>query len=280
MHRGFNCFSCLMQLSLHGCYKLFCVRKCCCKARGWATYCHRPIHCCDIRSCTAQKRRQITVAGMSGGKKGVMTTPSLPTLMPLLMGQGSRCREGFNLSDSVVQNKSAPNRFKSLLAWLFDLYIYSNRCSRFLVPQVQGSMLYHCLHVSLEAIQLSTSNPTSSLSSRETQVLSPCRCTARLDLHRTPGDALLPGTKALLQLDSAHVQLNPSSAATVNQSLLQLCTAPATGDEAAGDDATAPSKGQHKVAHTTKLFVCTSSPLSSYRYNGDCMHHCRLASLH
>lgn len=80
--------------------------------------------------------------------------------------------------------------------------------------------------------------------------MSPCRCTVHLDLHRTPGDALLPGTKALVQLDSVHVQLNPSSVAIVNQSLLQLCTAADT------DDATAPSEAQQKVIPSNTGICC------------------------
>ena len=110
--------------------------------------------------------------------------------------------------------------------------------------QVQTSILYHRLYLSLNGIQLSTSNSISSLSHRDTTVLSPCRCTAHLDLHRTPGDALLPGTKALIQLDSVHAQLKPSSVAIVNQCLLQLCTTPGT------DDSAAPAEAQHKVVHT------------------------------
>lgn len=113
--------------------------------------------------------------------------------------------------------------------------------------QVQSRILYHRLHVSLDAIQLSTSPCQGSLSPRETAVLSPGRCSARLDLHRAPGDALLPGAKALLQLDCVHVQLNPSSTAIVNQSLLQLLTAPATAEGAIQDGATTLSEGQQKV---------------------------------
>ena len=118
--------------------------------------------------------------------------------------------------------------------------------------QVQTSILYHRLYVSLDGIQLSTSNCTSSLSPQDTTVLSPCRCTAHLDLHRTPGDALLPGTKALVQLDNVHVHLKPSSVAIVSQSLLQLCTAPAT------DDSAAPPEAQYKVIHTRKCIFCYS----------------------
>lgn len=77
----------------------------------------------------------------------------------------------------------------------------------------------------------------------------PCRCTAHLDLHRTPGDALLPGTKALVQLDSVQVQLNPSSVAIVNQSLLQLCTA------ADPDDSAVSPEGQHQVIHTEPMHL-------------------------
>ena len=110
--------------------------------------------------------------------------------------------------------------------------------------QVRTSILYHSLRVSLDGIQLSTSSCTSSLSPRDTTVLSPCRCTAHLHLHRTPGDTLLPGTKAVVQLDSVQVQLKPGSVATINQSLLQLCTAPATNDLAA------PPEAQHEVVHT------------------------------
>lgn len=132
--------------------------------------------------------------------------------------------------------------------------------------QVQTSMLYHRLHVSLDGIQLSTSNCTSSLSPQDTTVLSPCRCTAHLDLHRTPGDALLPGTKALVQLDSVHVQLKPSSLAIVNQSLQQLCTAPAT------DDSAAPPEAQRKVVHTQKCLCCY------YCYSGATMASTRLCT--
>lgn len=83
--------------------------------------------------------------------------------------------------------------------------------------------------------------------------MSPCRCTAHLDLHRSPGDALLPGTKALVQLDNVHVQLNPSSVAIVNQSLLQLCTDASDPDASDPDASPAPPEMQHKVIYTEPL---------------------------
>ena len=168
--------------------------------------------------------------------------PSFPMAYANFVGQGLGASKGCRC-DLLCSTASVCAIHMRFCLTMQHLHL-SNPPSRFPLPQVQTSILYHRLHVSLDGIQLSTSNCTSSLSSRDTAVLSPCRCTAGLDLHRTSGDTLLPGTKACIQLDSVHVQLNPSSVAVINQSLLQLCSAPAS------DDLTEPPEAQHKVAHT------------------------------
>jgi len=86
---------------------------------------------------------------------------------------------------------------------------------------VQTKVLYQRLCITLDAVQLSTGNRSSSLSSSGTTVLSPCRCTAYLDLHRAQGDALLPQLKALVELDRVQVHLTPASMAALQSSLLQ-----------------------------------------------------------
>ncbi|KAL0051145.1 hypothetical protein WJX82_002690 [Trebouxia sp. C0006] len=90
-----------------------------------------------------------------------------------------------------------------------------------LLTQVQTKVLYQRLCVTLDAVQLSTGNRLSDLSPAGTTVLSPCRCTAYLDLHRASGDALLPQLKALVELDRVQVHLTPASMATLQSSLLQ-----------------------------------------------------------
>jgi hypothetical protein len=75
--------------------------------------------------------------------------------------------------------------------------------------------------MTLDAVQLNTGNRSSSLSPAGTTVLSPCCCTAYLDLHRVSGDALLPQLKALVELDRVQVHLTPASMATLQFSLLQ-----------------------------------------------------------
>ncbi|DBA81627.1 TPA: hypothetical protein ACH3X1_007382 [Trebouxia sp. C0004] len=90
-----------------------------------------------------------------------------------------------------------------------------------LLTQVQTKVLYQRLCITLDAVQLSTSTRSSSLSSAGTTVLSPCRCIAYLDLHRASGDALLPQLKALVELDRVQVHLTPASMATLQCSLLQ-----------------------------------------------------------
>lgn len=86
--------------------------------------------------------------------------------------------------------------------------------------QVQVKILYQRLCIKLDAVQLSTGSSSSSLSPQGTNVLSPCRCTAFLDLHRASGDAVLPQVKALVKLDRVQVQLTPDSMAVLQQSLL------------------------------------------------------------
>ncbi|KAA6426735.1 MAG: vacuolar sorting-associated 13F-like [Trebouxia sp. A1-2] len=90
-----------------------------------------------------------------------------------------------------------------------------------LLMQVQTKVLYQRLCITLDAVRLSTANRSSSLSSSGTTVLSPCRCTAYLDLHRAPGDALLPQLKALVELDGVQVHLTQAFMATLQSSLLQ-----------------------------------------------------------
>ena len=86
--------------------------------------------------------------------------------------------------------------------------------------QVQVKILYQRLCIKLDAVQLSTGGSSSSLSLPGPSVLSPCRCTAFLDLHRASGDAVLPQLKALVKLDRVQVQLTPDSVAVLQQSLL------------------------------------------------------------
>jgi len=86
---------------------------------------------------------------------------------------------------------------------------------------VQTKVLYQRLCITLAAVQLSTGNRLSNLSPAGTTVLSPCRCTAHLDLHRASGDALLPQLKALVELDRVQVHLTPASMAALQCSLLQ-----------------------------------------------------------
>ena len=83
--------------------------------------------------------------------------------------------------------------------------------------QVQTQVLYQRLRVTLAAVQLSTGSSASSLPVHGTCVLSPCQCTAYLDLHRASGDAVLPQLKALVELDRVKVQLVPFSLAVLEQ---------------------------------------------------------------
>lgn len=87
--------------------------------------------------------------------------------------------------------------------------------------QVQTKVMYRRLQITLDGVQLSTCSNYSSLSPQGTTVLSPCCCTAHLDMLCTSGDVLLPQLKALVELDHVHLQLTPSSVAILNQSLLQ-----------------------------------------------------------
>lgn len=107
------------------------------------------------------------------------------------------------------------------------------------VMQVQVKILYQRLCIKLDAVQLSTGSSSSTLSSQGTSVLSPCRCTAFLDLHRASGDAVLPQVKALVKLDRVQVQLTPDSMAVLQQSLVH------TGGQA--DPQQVPDEAQQTV---------------------------------
>ena len=141
--------------------------------------------------------------------------------------------------------------------------------------QVQTSVLYHRIRVTLDSVQLSMGNSASSLTPDSAMILRPCRCIAHLDLHRASGDALLPSTKALVELDRVLVQLNPHSVSAMNHFLLQT-------ESAADDEVALPHEAQQKVQPSPKqicfgtlskaqalslLLSCASADCSSLQFN-------------
>ena len=85
--------------------------------------------------------------------------------------------------------------------------------------QVESQVLYQRFQISIASIQMHIAACETPLQSlpiqggqyRGTHVLSPCQCTAYLDMHRISDDAQLPNMKALVNLDGIDVQLNPEA---------------------------------------------------------------------
>lgn len=85
--------------------------------------------------------------------------------------------------------------------------------------QVQTVVLYQRIQLGVSDMQLHIAAGQTPLqrdhaaghSHVGSPVLSPCQCTAFVDMHRISGDAYLPGSKALVNLDELHVQLNPEA---------------------------------------------------------------------
>ena len=117
------------------------------------------------------------------------------------------------------------------------------------VLQIQSHVLYQRFQVSFASIQMhitagQTFLQASSSRGRSrggTPVLSPCHCTAYLDMHRVSGDAQLPDTKALVNLDAVDVQLTPEAITILGDALHQ----PAASQ---GGQEESPSKGAGQPA--------------------------------
>ena len=95
--------------------------------------------------------------------------------------------------------------------------------------QIQSQVLYQRFQVSFASIQMHITAGQTFLQASSswggsrggTPVLSPCQCTAYLDMHRVSGDAQLPDTKALINLDAVDVQLTPEAITILGDALHQ-----------------------------------------------------------
>ena len=133
--------------------------------------------------------------------------------------------------------------------------------------QVESQVLYHRYQISIASIQMHIAACETPLQNQGGQhkgnpILSPCQCTAYLDMHRVSGDAQLPNMKALVNLDNIDVQLNPEAVDVLGGVLDQHSASNSAQQEH-------PSKPAALDAEATASHVCVHAVLTAFCF-GEC----------